>query len=143
ARDAVLRELDALIILLLLVPAVLALLGLVVLMARPELQSQINDVLHLSQGQNIFVSVFSTYLRGIFVNPGVLILLCFLVAAAAVAGRLFLGSAGAPMRSALNRTSILFALLLALVGLILTFGVEFLFIRDIFESRMNTVFKLY
>jgi YYY domain-containing protein len=40
-------------------------------------------------------------------------------------------------------TAVVFALLLALIGLTLTFGVEFLYIRDSFESRMNTVFKLY
>jgi YYY domain-containing protein len=36
-----------------------------------------------------------------------------------------------------------FALLLACTGLLLTFGTEFVFIRDSFGTRMNTMFKLY
>jgi len=36
-----------------------------------------------------------------------------------------------------------FGLILTLVGLLLTFGVEFVFLRDSFGTRMNTVFKFY
>ncbi|HHX63493.1 MAG TPA: hypothetical protein GX702_01235, partial [Chloroflexi bacterium] len=36
-----------------------------------------------------------------------------------------------------------YALLLAAVGFLLTFGVEFVFLRDTFGTRMNTVFKFY
>jgi len=36
-----------------------------------------------------------------------------------------------------------FALLLALAGLLLTFATEFVFIRDSFGTRMNTMFKFY
>ena len=39
--------------------------------------------------------------------------------------------------------SLLFALLLAAVGLTLTLGTEFVYIKDTFNSRMNTVFKFY
>jgi YYY domain-containing protein len=39
--------------------------------------------------------------------------------------------------------STLFALLLVVVGLSLTFATEFVFVQDRFGSRMNTVFKLY
>lgn len=39
--------------------------------------------------------------------------------------------------------STLFVLLLVVVALLLAFGTEFVFIRDRFGSRMNTVFKLY
>jgi YYY domain-containing protein len=39
--------------------------------------------------------------------------------------------------------SVLFALLLALMGLALTVSVEFIYLRDTFGSRMNTVFKFY
>jgi len=38
---------------------------------------------------------------------------------------------------------LVFALLMALMGLGLTFSVEFIFLKDIFNSRMNTVFKFY
>ena len=37
----------------------------------------------------------------------------------------------------------LFALLLAVIGLLLTVVVEFVFLRDTFSTRMNTVFKFY
>jgi len=36
-----------------------------------------------------------------------------------------------------------FAVLLVFVGLVLTFGVEWVFLRDSFENRMNTIFKFY
>ncbi len=36
-----------------------------------------------------------------------------------------------------------FALLLLLAGLLLTFGTEFIYIRDSFNTRMNTMFKFY
>jgi len=39
--------------------------------------------------------------------------------------------------------TLVFALILALMGLLLTFSVEFIFLKDIFNSRMNTVFKFY
>lgn len=37
----------------------------------------------------------------------------------------------------------LFVLVMAFIGLALTFSVEFFFLRDLFGSRMNTVFKFY
>lgn len=39
--------------------------------------------------------------------------------------------------------SVLFALLLAFTGLMLIFSVEFVYLRDAFGTRMNTVFKFY
>ena len=40
-------------------------------------------------------------------------------------------------------TSVLFSLLLFLVGLALTMSVEFVYLKDTFGTRMNTVFKFY
>jgi YYY domain-containing protein len=40
-------------------------------------------------------------------------------------------------------SSVPFALLLAFVGLMLIFSVEFVYLRDAFGTRMNTVFKFY
>jgi YYY domain-containing protein len=37
----------------------------------------------------------------------------------------------------------LFALLMAGLAILLTFGVEFVYLRDLFGTRMNTVFKFY
>jgi YYY domain-containing protein len=39
--------------------------------------------------------------------------------------------------------SVIFALLLIVTGLAITFATEFVFVQDRFGSRMNTVFKLY
>ncbi|HBY99523.1 MAG TPA: hypothetical protein DEP84_37240 [Chloroflexi bacterium] len=47
------------------------------------------------------------------------------------------------MSASLPDPNLLFALLLVAVGVLLTLGTEFVFIKDIFGSRMNTVFKLY
>ena len=40
-------------------------------------------------------------------------------------------------------TTQVFAGMLAIVGISLTYGVEFFYLRDTFDTRMNTVFKLY
>jgi YYY domain-containing protein len=42
-----------------------------------------------------------------------------------------------------NQQTQLFALLLTLVGLLLVYGPEFVFLRDNFGTRMNTIFKFY
>ncbi|MCZ7571990.1 MAG: DUF2298 domain-containing protein [Ardenticatenaceae bacterium] len=58
---------------------------------------------------------------------------------------LIAGGSGAepPVSASLPDPNLLFALLLVAVGVLLTLGTEFVFIKDIFGSRMNTVFKLY
>jgi len=40
-------------------------------------------------------------------------------------------------------SSLTFVLLLTLVALLLTFSVEFVYLKDVFNTRMNTVFKFY
>ncbi len=47
------------------------------------------------------------------------------------------------LEEALRDDSRIFARLLAIAGVGVTYAVEFLYVRDVFESRMNTVFKLY
>ena len=39
--------------------------------------------------------------------------------------------------------SVLFVLLMAFTALLLTFSVEFVYLRDLFSTRMNTIFKFY
>jgi YYY domain-containing protein len=39
--------------------------------------------------------------------------------------------------------SVLFVLLMAFTALLLTFSVEFVYLRDLFGTRMNTIFKFY
>ncbi|HEM60715.1 MAG TPA: hypothetical protein ENO24_00325, partial [Chloroflexi bacterium] len=48
-----------------------------------------------------------------------------------------------PSRPSELTSSTTFVLLLTLVGLLLTFSVEFVYLRDVFDTRMNTVFKFY
>ena len=49
----------------------------------------------------------------------------------------------APLRPAPLRPEPAFALLLAVTGALLTLAVEFAYLRDVFGTRMNTVFKFY
>jgi len=62
-------------------------------------------------------------------------------------GLLIWGSRGRPQgeerQSMWLETSSLFALLLVVAGLLLVGSVEFIFLRDSFNTRMNTVFKFY
>ena len=50
---------------------------------------------------------------------------------------------GGTSASVLSHPSIRFALLCAVVGLLLTLSVEFVYLVDVFRVRMNTIFKFY
>lgn len=123
---------------LLAVPVVIAILGALALVFVPSLGELLSNASAVDPN-NLVMSTISAFAKTFIENPGTFILLVVLIAGLAALGRLEL------LRSetAAPRTAVVFALLLALVGLILTFGVEFLFIRDGFGTRMNTVFKLY
>ncbi len=122
------------------VPLVIAALGVVVLWRSVELQNMLAGVLNLAP-QDTPVGVIRAFAETFAANPGTFILLVVLIASVAALGRLHL--ANSENENAARRTATTFALLLALTALLLTFGVEFLYIRDTFETRMNTVFKLY
>lgn len=130
-------------LLILLVPVSIALIGLVVLQISPSLQSQLSSALPLNPGESVGGALLGAFFKALLSNPGVFLLLTFLIAGTVTLGRLILASDDVPALADFDRTTILFVLLMVLVGLALTFGVEFLYIRDTFESRMNTVFKLY
>lgn len=121
-------------------PLVIAGLGIVVLSSSPELQNMLAGVLNLAP-QDTPLGVARAFAGTLLARPGTFILLTLLSASVAALGRL--NATNLESENAARRNAVVFALLLALVGLILTFGVEFLYIRDTFESRMNTVFKLY
>lgn len=142
-RDQRLKELGDWAAVLLLLPLALAAVGLGVLVARPELQTLVGSALRIAPGSSILIAILSAFFGALAANPGVLILLTLLIPATIVAGRSVLHSASPLAASGLDATTILFVLVMALVGLALTLGVEFLYVRDIFETRMNTVFKLY
>ncbi len=120
------------------VPIVIALGGMLALVLLPNVGEQIISLLQLD-AQNPIASAASVYFGALRAQPWVFVLLVVLIAGIAALGRLELEETG----NSNARTMIVFALLLALIGFTLTFGTEFLFIRDTFGYRMNTVFKLY
>ena len=126
---------------LLAVPFVIALLGAIVLFLIPSLRELLANALQTNP-QNATASVLGAFGFSFVASPGTFLLLVVLIAGIAALGYIMLTRSEGAATNA-QRTAIVFALLLALVGFILTFGVEFLFIRDTFETRMNTVFKLY
>lgn len=76
--------------------------------------------------------------------------LAALIPAAVIAGCVGLGvgvmrrvSAGGERPAALAQPAPLFALVLALTGALLVLGPEFVYLRDNFGTRMNTIFKFY
>lgn len=125
---------------LLAVPLLIAVLGVVVLSRSQDLQNMLGSVLNIAP-QDTPLGVLGTFAGTFVTGPGTFIVLVILIASVAALGRLSL--ANNQIEHAARRDAVVFALLLALTGLILTFGVEFLYIRDTFETRMNTVFKLY
>lgn len=120
------------------VPVVIALGGMLVLSFAAGMRDQIVSLLNLNP-QNAVGDAFVVYFGALAAQPWVFVLLVVLISSVTALGRIeLMGGEKSP-----TRTGVVFALLLALVGLVLTFGVEFLFIRDTFGTRMNTVFKLY
>ncbi len=120
------------------VPFFIALAGLLAVTFVPSLREQLVGTLNLAS-DNITLELFGVYFGALWENPWVFLLLALLLGLTASLGRLEVTDAD----ETISRAALIFALLLALVGMILTFGTEFLFIRDTFGSRMNTVFKLY
>ncbi len=125
---------------LLVVPVVIAAVGFVVVARNAELQQLIASTLNVAP-DTAAPSVLGAFARSFLASPGVFLLLVLLISGVAALGQVELAERSSDGLAL--RTGVIFALLLALVGLVLTFGVEFLYIRDTFESRMNTVFKLY
>lgn len=130
-----LRETAQFAIPLLTVPFAIALLGTLVLSGSEELRNVIASALNVPP-QDTPLQVLGAYSRSFITSPGTFLLLVALIAGVGALGRL-------QLLETKMRAAVVFALLVAFVGLILTFGVEFLYIRDTFETRMNTVFKLY
>lgn len=130
-------------VLLLFIPVLIAAGGLILLNVNASLRDQIAGLLQ-SDGQNIGQALLTTYATSFVHSPGVFLLLVVLIASLIALGRKAL-ERQANENSERNplTTSVTFIILIGLVGFILTFGTEFLYIRDSFETRMNTVFKLY
>ena len=111
-------------------PFAIALLALGVIAARPDLQEQARAV--FPGASNLLTTVLAAYFGPLISDPWLFILLA-----------IFLAAIVALVRVCLPDDSTTFVLLLAFTGFLLTFGVEFVYLRDQFGSRMNTVFKFY
>jgi len=99
-------------------------------LANPEVQQVVGDI-----GP---VAAVKAIIRARLIDPWLFLTLTLLISLAAVSMlRHERGTASRPSASDL------FASLLILVGLALTLSVEFVYLRDNFGVRMNTIFKFY
>ena len=112
-------------------PFLVAFLALVVIAARPDLQEQARAAFP-GAPDNIVANVVAAYFTPWLSDPWLFVLLT-----------VFLASILVLVRVRLPDDSTTFVLLLAFTGLLLTFGVEFVYLRDQFGTRMNTIFKFY
>jgi len=112
-------------------PLIIAILALIVLALTPALQEQALAILPGARG-NLLGIVAGGFFGPWFADPWLFVMLA-----------LFLATLLVLVRLRLDEPSTTFVLLLALTGFLLTFGVEFVYLRDQFGTRMNTVFKFY
>jgi YYY domain-containing protein len=112
-------------------PFAIALLAVVIVTLSPALQEQARAVIP-SIGSSVLATVVSAYFGPLVADPWLFILLVIFLAAIVVLARVYPSD-----------ESTTFVLLMAFTGLLLTFGVEFVYLRDQFGTRMNTVFKFY
>ncbi len=117
-------------------PMAVAALVSLVLAVSPALQASASAAFPNSSG-NLLVSVLSAFFGPLFADPWLFILLALVLTAILLLLRLRIVDLGSA------DPSTLFVLLLFLTGFLLTLGVEFLYLKDVFGTRMNTVFKFY
>lgn len=139
----VLREAGNWAVLIIAFPFVIAIVASLVLARSPELRSQAATFLNSPDSNQVIVQAAKAYFEKLVMTPFVFILLVLLIAGLVAIGRLNIIDASVDRVKRPLDTGLLFALLLAVVGFTLTLGVEFLYVLDVFGSRMNTVFKLY
>lgn len=107
-----------------------------------DLQSQVATVLPINGSSSVAQQTAIFYFGVLLSRPWVSLLLVALIACIGTLIHSRIQPAE-QFKGTLPNMSVTFALMLALTGFLLTFGVEYLYIRDTFETRMNTVFKLY
>ncbi|MDE3089588.1 MAG: hypothetical protein KGJ80_09455, partial [Chloroflexota bacterium] len=112
-------------------PIAVAALAFVVITLTPALQDQVRAVIP-NMPDNLLVTVLAAYFMPLVSDPWLFILLVILLAAVLTLARVLKPN-----------YSTTFVLLLFFTGMLLTFGVEFVYLRDQFGTRMNTVFKFY
>jgi YYY domain-containing protein len=112
-------------------PLAVMALALGILAASPHLREQARAAFPAA-ADNFVLSVLLAFFGPLARDPALFIVLTILLTTMIVVAREYR-----------NDDSTLFALLLAFTGFLLTFGVEFVYLRDQFGTRMNTVFKFY
>ncbi len=112
-------------------PLAVMALALGILAASPHLREQARAAFPAA-ADNFVLSVLLAFFGPLARDPALFIVLAILLTTMIVVAREYR-----------NDDSTLFALLLAFTGFLLTFGVEFVYLRDQFGTRMNTVFKFY
>ncbi len=135
-------------------PFVVAVLVAVVLTISPALRESVVTFLPGPTG-NALLDVLTAYFVPLWSDPWLVLLLALSLAAILALLRMHLPNrhvAGGPVELGLEDAgddlrlfdeSTTLVLLLAFTGFLLTFGVEFVYLRDTFGTRMNTVFKFY
>ena len=112
-------------------PFAIAVLALAVVAISPALQEQARAALSQVPG-NLLMNLLAAYFEPLRSAPWLFVLLVVLLAVILTL-----------LRERIADDSTVFVLLLAFTGFLLTFGVEFVYLRDTFGTRMNTVFKFY
>lgn len=116
-------------------PILVALIGLMLFTFVPAVRDAAGSV--LGNADNPLAAVIAAFFSPLAATPWLFILLVVVLTVVLVLLRTFISS-GTNFDS-----SAVFVLVLMLTGFLLTYGVEFVFLRDTFNTRMNTVFKFY
>ncbi len=117
-------------------PAAVAAFALALLAVSAPLREQAREAFPNTPG-NLVPNVLAAFFGPLYADPRLFILLVLLLTSVVVLLRLRI------IDLALFDASTNFVLLMMFTGLLLTFGVEFVYLRDVFGTRMNTVFKFY
>jgi len=122
----------------------MAVVGMLVVFKRELVESSLNmDVVRDVIGEQSIGSLLRETVRVRLSNPWTSAFLALLIAVALVLVWRWLRSRGDAAPSVRLEPTAVFGLLLALLGLALTLAVEWVYLRDNFGVRMNTVFKFY
>lgn len=116
-------------------PILVALIGLVLFTFVPVVRDAAGTV--LGNAENPLAAVIAAFFSPLGATPWLFILLVVVLTVVLAMLRTLISS-----ETRLDASAV-FVLLLMLTGFLLTYGVEFVFLRDTFNTRMNTVFKFY
>jgi len=114
-------------------PILIALVAILVVVAVPPIRDSIAAFLPGSTG-NPLADILGAFVAPLANDPWLYLLLATILATTLYLFRTRIRQ--------LDSTTI-FVLLISFTGFLLTYGVEFVYLRDQFATRMNTVFKFY